>query len=686
VAGACENAGGSARYRRVDHLAVEHHGAAAISVAVPKRRHDLLRTFDLGRGWRERSLDGGHVAGVDRPLPVEAKLPRALHGDAEGLVRCDPEVGAIDRVDPCGTGRLEHPILGWQPAVQLLAGRFAPAERGGQIRVAEHKCPKAWRAPSYLACTLDATRRLEQRLHGQRLASAGGELHSVQESIHERDVSRRLHFGDHNAAKGSAWGLGGGSEILMAPGRARGVDPDCDHAIPPRRPLQRRDRARTCLVLAVGRNGVFEVDDQLVGGEPGTLGEGAGVCRHDERGSRGAGGEHGSSHGLGGPAPGKVSIAQERFPCHTTAELAQRQAPVPGQRHAQFSMKPPLATAARSRETASPRRRGIREVAERAGVAISSVSRVLSDHPDVSAEMRDRVMGAVAEVGYRPDMLAQSLRLQKTMSVGFLASHISNPVLAETVTGAERALRSAGYSMLVTDAEGDAALDVGHIALLAQRRVDGLLLSLSDERDPAIRVALSELEMPFVLVDRDVPEGLEAPQVRFDHRQGMQQAAERLWSLGHRRVAVVVGGPRRPARERQAGVEDVFSMRGGELLVLSGPFTIDHGSRAVAAALAAEPRVTAIIAAGNLYMRGALRALRERGVVPGRDISFVGCDDVAVAEFHEPPIAVVRRDPRRIGDVAARLLLATLGAGQQPPADDLQLPTEFVERPSLAPA
>jgi len=328
-------------------------------------------------------------------------------------------------------------------------------------------------------------------------------------------------------------------------------------------------------------------------------------------------------------------------------------------------------------------RPGIREVAERAGVAISSVSRVVSDHPDVSSTMRAKVLEAAAELGYQPDMLAQSLRRQMTMSIGFAASDISNPVLAETVTGAERVLREHSYSMLVTDAEGDSQLDVAHIDVLRRRRVDGMLLSLTDERDPATVEALRSLDLPFVLVDRDIPDEVDARQVRFDHRSGMRAAAEHLWELGHRRVALILGGPQRPARERRLGVEDVLGRSGGDLAILTGPFTIEHGRQAVSEALEADPQPTAIVAAGNLYMRGALRGLRERGLVVGRDISFVGCDDVAVAEFHDPPIALVRRDPRRSGEVAARVLLALLGAGPEPAAGELDLPTEFVPRPSV---
>jgi len=332
------------------------------------------------------------------------------------------------------------------------------------------------------------------------------------------------------------------------------------------------------------------------------------------------------------------------------------------------------------------KRVGIKEVAERAGVAMSSVSRVLSDHPDVSDAMRERVLRAVDDLGYQPDILAQSLRRRMTMSVGFAASDISNPVLTEAVTGAERVLRASGYSMLVTDSESDRALDLSNIEALSQRRVDGLLLALSDERDPTVAAALSDLEMPFVLVDRDPPEGVEAPQVRFEHRSGMRDAAEHLWELGHRSVALISGGPRGPARERRLGIGEVFDRQGANLVEFSGPFTIEHGEAAVVSALAAPEPPTAIVAAANIYMRGALRELRRRELTLGTDVSFVGCDDVAVAEFHEPPIALVRRDPRRAGNVAARLLLSALTEEPAPEEDELTLPTEYVARPSVGPA
>src|SRR5581483_3211294 len=214
-------------------------------------------------------------------------------------------------------------------------------------------------------------------------------------------------------------------------------------------------------------------------------------------------------------------------------------------------------------ETRGPSRPGMREVADRAGVAMSSVSRVLSGHPDVSPHMRQVVMDAVRELGYRPDMLAQGLRRGKTFSVGFTVSDIANPILADLVTGAEKRLRAAGYSLLLTNSEGDPELDVSHISLLERRRVDGLILSLAEEHHPETVATLLKLQVPVVLVDRDVPPGVNARCAAFDHAAGMRAAAEHLLGLGHREFALITGGPERPARERREAVEQALARVGG---------------------------------------------------------------------------------------------------------------------------
>src|SRR5687768_17117280 len=140
----------------------------------------------------------------------------------------------------------------------------------------------------------------------------------------------------------------------------------------------------------------------------------------------------------------------------------------------------------------------MREVAELAEVAISSVSRVLSGHPDVSQEMRDRVLDAVAQLEYEPDFLAQSLRRGQTLSVGFVLADISNPLMAEIVLGAEAEMRGAGYSLLLMNSENDPALDAAHVRFFQGRRVDGMILSLVSETDPRTLEVLRAARVPLV--------------------------------------------------------------------------------------------------------------------------------------------------------------------------------------------
>jgi LacI family transcriptional regulator len=324
----------------------------------------------------------------------------------------------------------------------------------------------------------------------------------------------------------------------------------------------------------------------------------------------------------------------------------------------------------------------MREVAERAGVAMSSVSRVLSGHPDVSPAMSERVMQAVEELDYRPDILAQSLRRRETLSVGFVVGDISNPLFAEIVTGFESTLNASGYSMLLTNSLGDPQLEAAHISLLSHRRVDGLVISVLDETHPEPLGKLRELDIPVVVLDRNLPPEIPVSRVLSDHRSGMKAAALHLLDLGHRLIG---GSGVRPAIERRAGLEEAFAERG-----LPPTFTLDesslaieHGAEAMRKLLDGPDRPTAVIAGGNQLMLGALRVVSERGVALGDELSFVGCDDVAVTDLYRPAVAVVRRDNRAMGRTAAELLLARMRDGAEP--SDVVLPTEFVARPSCGP-
>jgi LacI family transcriptional regulator len=327
----------------------------------------------------------------------------------------------------------------------------------------------------------------------------------------------------------------------------------------------------------------------------------------------------------------------------------------------------------------------IKEVARLAGVAASSVSRALNDHPDVSAEMRARVMRAVEQLGYRPDFLAQSLRLGATRTVGFVVRDISNPLFAGIVMGAEKELEAHGYSILLMNSLGDPALDAKNLGVLRQRRVDGLILSLQSETNEKTVVALRHIATPVVLLDREV-QGVACDAVLFDHSMGVSEATEALLRLGHRRISLIVGSSEtRGSRERVAGYRRAFATAGltpgdGDI-VDNGSYSRDFGFEAATAVMSTSDSPTALIAANGQIGVGVLAALSELGLRHGEDVSLVVCDDHELLRLMDPPVSVVARDAERMGTAAAQLLLNRLQDGASP-LRDVVLPTFYVPRGS----
>jgi len=326
----------------------------------------------------------------------------------------------------------------------------------------------------------------------------------------------------------------------------------------------------------------------------------------------------------------------------------------------------------------------MRDVAERAGVAISSVSRVLSGNPDVSTVMRNRVEDAVAALGYERDLIAQSMRSGRTMSIGFVAIDVANPVIAANSAGAVSELRRSGYSLLMSNSRGDPALDAEHIRHFELRRVDGLLLSLADERDPRTLDALRRFDGPIVLIDRTIAADIPAGAIVHDYAEGMAPAAEHLLSLGHRRLAMINGAPNvRPSRERANAVRRAIKgCPGATLSARAGAYSATHGYDATIAIFREAPAPTAVIVGGNQILQGVMRALRDLDLRIPDDVSLISFDSVPLAEFLEPPLAHVTRDPFEVGRQAAVQLLEQIG-GAAPRT--VTLPTEFVPAGSCGP-
>lgn len=327
----------------------------------------------------------------------------------------------------------------------------------------------------------------------------------------------------------------------------------------------------------------------------------------------------------------------------------------------------------------------IQDVATRAGVAISSVSRVLSGHLDVSDQMRSKVESAVKQLDYEPDHLAQSLRKGTTMTIGFLIRDITNPLFSIVAQSAEQELRKSGYSMILINSDGDEESEKANFILFKRRRIDGVIASLVSEDAPYVRTTVDELGAPIVLLDREVT-GLNASAVICDHRSGVAQATESLVKLGHKKIAFISGGADVfITRNRLKGIEDVFAKNSiliDRNLIRLGKFSEKFAYEQTLDLLTSVARPTALITGGISASAGTLKALKELGLVPGKDIAFVALDEWPMFDVLTSHISSVYRDPEEMGRQAARLILGVISG--QKPAQSI-IPTIYRERSSTCP-
>ena len=324
----------------------------------------------------------------------------------------------------------------------------------------------------------------------------------------------------------------------------------------------------------------------------------------------------------------------------------------------------------------------VHDVAAKAGVAISSVSRVLTGHLDVSERMRERVEAAVAELGYEPDYLAQSLRKGDTKTIGFMIRDISNPLFSIVAQSAEHELRKAGFSMILINSHGDLETEKENFALFKRRRIDGVIVSLVSEEAPYAKSTIKELGSPVVLLDRKIT-GLNASAVICDHRSGVKDATKDLIKNNHRKIAFLSGYKHvYITQNRIKGYEDAIAEANLELdedFICLGKFGEDFAYAATIKLYSGKKRPTAMICGGIEASTGALRALNELKIKPGTDIAFVAVDEWPMFDVLSSELSSVYRDVAEMGRASARLILQLIGG--KAPSQEI-IPTVYRPRAS----
>jgi len=328
------------------------------------------------------------------------------------------------------------------------------------------------------------------------------------------------------------------------------------------------------------------------------------------------------------------------------------------------------------------------DVARRAQVSPATVSRVFNGSRGVKAPHRERVLRAIDELDYRPNLLARNLRRQKAGMIGVLVSDIENPHFTAMVRAVEDATYRLGYRVLLCNTDESADKQRAYLEMLAAERALGVILAPSDPAGKEIETVL-DLGIPIVAFDRPVDDP-RADAVVADNLDAGRQATAYLLAAGHARIGFIGDPGVETCVARQAGYEGAMRAAGLPSRVTDGRSRIAGGAEATeelvrdeaTEELVRDEATTALVVANNLMAIGALRVLRARGLrVPDR-MSMVAIDDPFWAAIVEPPLTVLAQPVRQMAERVVALLLERIETGRMDGRRDV-FACDLIERESV---
>ena len=327
----------------------------------------------------------------------------------------------------------------------------------------------------------------------------------------------------------------------------------------------------------------------------------------------------------------------------------------------------------------------IKDVASRSGVSSMTVSRVINGSERVSPETRQRVEGAIAELGYVPSRLARGLIRQKTGTLAMIVPDVANPFFTLIVRGAEDVARRAGYRMILCDTRADLAIEREVIEEMIAHRVEGIAIAPVSNRSKGHLERLQRFGVQFVLIDRTIP-GVESDVVIGDSAGGARRLVEHLISLGHRRIGFITESDDvSTARDRRQGYEQALEAAGLALdptLIVGSTVDPPGGFDGMRRLLELEDPPTAVFTVNNLVAVGAIEAIRASGLEVPDDIALVCFDDIEYASRLYPFLTVMAQPAETLGMLGTQLLLERIeGRGPEQPRV-VVLPAQFVVRRS----
>ncbi len=329
----------------------------------------------------------------------------------------------------------------------------------------------------------------------------------------------------------------------------------------------------------------------------------------------------------------------------------------------------------------------IREIAKRARVSTSTVSRVVNDVRTVDSRLAKRVWKIVEELGYCPNSQARALVSGRSRIFGLIVTEITNPFFPEIVQVFEEIAVQHSYEILVTSTVHDPKRIRTAVRRMLERRVDGLAV-LTFGMEEVLLEDGNLRDMPLVVVDVG-PKRPKVSNIRIDYLSGIRQAVQHLAAMGHERVAFI-SGPLRlktAVARKQAFLEATreIALAVAPEQIVEGDHTIEGGIEAMDRLLAAARSPTAVVCSNDMTALGVMRKSYEMGLKIPQDLSLIGFDNIRLAQFVLPPLTSVDMSQADLARLAFQALLAEVQRGQPAPhGTEYELKTSLVLRQSTA--
>ncbi|MBO8163515.1 MAG: LacI family DNA-binding transcriptional regulator [Brevibacillus sp.] len=325
----------------------------------------------------------------------------------------------------------------------------------------------------------------------------------------------------------------------------------------------------------------------------------------------------------------------------------------------------------------------IYDVAEKAGVSISTVSRVINNTGRISEKTKKKVLQVMESLRYQPSVVASALTGKRTRTIGLIIPDVANPFFAEIARRIEDRGRELGFNLLMCNTDNNQHTEEMALSLLKQKSVDGIIIGTTTKNYTLLNELLQE-QFPVALIAQDIPE-LVIDVVTVDDFLGGYQATSHLVSLGHTKIAFLMGNSGRTSDKyrlqayRQVLEENRLPF--DERLVVETDYSMEAGKRAALEILASPQRPTAIFAGFDLIAIGVYQAAKELGLRIPDDLSVVGFDNTILATIVDPPLTTIAQPIDEMGRQVMDLLVREI-EGSKSTKQRVILPPELIIRNS----